>query len=93
MSMSILNTQEASGQKAPLPPLSAKRLTLLVLMGIIVFAACVLVALRVYPGPYREIDYLIMGTISVGIALLVIFLGMLVNRRKLFIRTDEEAAS
>lgn len=90
--MSILNVHE-SQKKEVLPPLSAKRLALLILMGVIVFAACVLAALKVYPGPYREIDYMVIGTVSVAIALLVIFLGMLANRRKLFVRNDEEAAS
>jgi hypothetical protein len=91
MSMSILNAPE-SRHKAALPPMSATRLALLVLMGVIVFTASVLISLRVFPGPYREVDYLVIGTVSVGIALVVIFLGILANRRKLFVRIDEEAS-
>jgi hypothetical protein len=89
MSMSILNSEE-SRNKASLPPLSAKRVVLLIFLGLIVFLGCVLGALKIYPGPYREIDYMVIGTISVALALLVIFLGILANRRKLFVRTDEE---
>lgn len=92
MSMSILNSEESQKQAA-LPPLSAKRLALLILLGVIVFTACVLAALKIYPGPYREIDYMVIGTISVALALLVIFLGILANRRKLFVRSDEETVS
>lgn len=92
MSMSILNSED-SQKKAALPPLSAKRVVLLIFMGLIVFSACVLAALKIYPGPYRQIDYMVIGTISVALALLVIFLGILANRRKLFVRTDEETVS
>lgn len=92
MSMSILNAEE-SRKKASLPPLSTGRLLALVFLGLVVFAGSVIVALKVMPGPYRDIDYLIIGTVSVGIGLLVVFLAMLVNRSKLFVRDDEEPAS
>jgi len=92
MSISILNAGE-SKRKEPLPPLSTKRLILLVILGLTVFSASVVIALRIFPGPYRDVHYLIIGTVSVVVSLLSIFLALLANRRKMFIGPDDEVVS
>src|SRR5947209_17986051 len=80
MSMSILRVEDSSEQ-APLPSLSMKRLLLLLFLGLCVFGGCVIGGMRVFPGPYREIDYMMIGTGSVIIALVVILVAIRLNRR------------
>ena len=90
--MSILNADE-SRNNAPLPPISTKRVIFLVFLGLVVFSACVVIALRVFPGPYRDVHYLIIGTASVLVSLAIIFVAVLANRRKMFVRPDDETVS
>ena len=92
MSMSILNSDQSPG-KAPLPPISTGRVFLLIILGLVVFSACAAIGLRVFPGPYRDVHYLIIGTVAVVISLLIIFLALLSNRRKMFVAPDDQAIS
>ena len=48
--------------------------------GLGVFVLAALVLMRILPQPHRSLDYLVIGTGSVMVALLVLFLLTLVGR-------------
>lgn len=50
------------------------RLWLLPALALCVFGVMVAVLLRVVPGPHGELDYLVIGTVSVMASLLLVFL-------------------
>jgi hypothetical protein len=48
---------------------------LLLLLGIMLtFAAVVIILLRLVPGPYSELDYLVIGAVATFVSLLLLFL-------------------
>lgn len=50
------------------------RAWMLAVAGICVFAVVALVMMRVMPGPPKESDYLVVGSVATLVALLVLFL-------------------
>ena len=50
------------------------RLMALPAVFVCVFGASAMILMRVVPGPLKELDYMVIGTVSVMIGLLVVFL-------------------
>jgi hypothetical protein len=50
------------------------RLIALPALFVCVFGASAMILMRVVPGPLKELDYMVIGTVSVMIGLLVVFL-------------------
>jgi hypothetical protein len=51
-----------------------ERLWILPFLAMCVFGVMVALLLRVVPGPHKELDYVVIGTVSIMVALLVVFL-------------------
>jgi hypothetical protein len=51
-----------------------ERLWLLPALALCVFGVTVAVLVRVVPGPHKELDYVVIGTVSIMVALLAVFL-------------------
>jgi hypothetical protein len=54
----------------------------LVLSALIIFAVTVVICLKVFPGPYSEIDYLVIGCIATLLSLSVMFVMLLTTLMK-----------
>lgn len=67
----VANIQNRTMEKIVLP---------LLFLGVFVSAAGSL--LQLAPAPRRELDYLVVGAVSVMLALLVVFLAVLKNERQ-----------
>jgi len=52
----------------------SERLWLLPALALCVFGVMVALLLRVVPGPHGELDYVVIGTVSVMVSLLLVFL-------------------
>ena len=55
---------------------------LLVLGGVCVFGVSALVMLRLMPGPLKDSDYLVIGSVATLVSLLVMFLVLIATRLK-----------
>jgi predicted neutral ceramidase superfamily lipid hydrolase len=58
------------------------RQAILILGGVCVFAIAALVMVEIMPAPLKDSDYLVIGSISVMVALLVMFLILIATRLK-----------
>ena len=58
-----------------------ERLWVLPVLALCVFAVMVVILLRIVPGPHRELDYVVIGTVSVMVAMLMVFLVSVAQRR------------
>ena len=58
------------------------RIWMLVLAAICVFAAVALILLRLMPGPLRDADYLVIGSVSTLISLLALFIVIITTSSK-----------
>lgn len=52
------------------------RILILVLGAMCVFAGVAAIMLRLMPGPLKDSDYLVVGSVATLISLLVLFLGL-----------------
>jgi hypothetical protein len=62
-------------------PVPVGRLFALPGLFICVFGASAMILMRVVPGPLKELDYMVIGTVSVMLALLVVFLMVIKSAR------------
>lgn len=51
-----------------------ERLWLLPALALCVFGVMVAILVRVVPGPHNELDFVVMGTVSIMVSLLAVFL-------------------
>jgi len=52
--------------------------TLVLVLGVVlVFAVVAAILVRLMPGPLKDTDYLVAGSVATGISLLVLFLGLI----------------
>ncbi len=58
------------------------RILLLAAGGAIVFAAVAAILLRIIPGPHKQFDYLVIGTLSTFATLATLFVVMITTMSK-----------
>jgi hypothetical protein len=59
-----------------------QRILVLVLAGLCVFAVVAAIMLAVMPGPLKESDFLVIGSVATLVALLVLFLVLISTTMK-----------
>jgi hypothetical protein len=59
---------------------------LLPVVGGTAFTTVILVLLWIMPGPHRDLDYLVMGVVSVLVSLLAMFLALIKVSKNVFFR-------
>jgi hypothetical protein len=71
------------------------RLFALPALFLCVFGASTMILMRVVPGPLKELDFMVIGTVSVMIGLLAVFLMVIRSARSgdLFFKRREAAAA
>jgi hypothetical protein len=50
------------------------RVLLLALAGLVIFASAAVLMLRLMPGPLKDSDYLVIGSVATLVSILVVFL-------------------
>jgi hypothetical protein len=75
-------------------PVPVGRLIALPGLFICVFGASAMILMRIVPGPLKELDYMVIGTVSVMLALLVVFLMIIKSARSgdLFFKRRDPAS-
>jgi hypothetical protein len=76
--------------------LTRNRTWMLLLVAVCTFASVALVLLQVVPGPHKELDYMVIGTVSVMAALFVVFLVLIKTSFKssdLFFKSPKDPAA
>ncbi|HTT66127.1 MAG TPA: hypothetical protein VMG35_29960 [Bryobacteraceae bacterium] len=70
------------GESAPAHRFRIPRPAVLAVSACIAFAVFALALIRVLPAPHSRADYLIVGTLATLAALITVFAGLVLGRRK-----------
>jgi hypothetical protein len=76
------------------PPVPFVRLLALPALFVCTFGASTMILMRIVPGPLKELDFMVIGTVSVMIGLLVVFLMVIKSAKSgdLFFKRRDGAA-